>query len=124
MLCTIVGRSAHYLHHEVEETGASLNTKTAFGIVLKRLKGSILYALIPAILFFYIYYIQQQASSSGSDQSASLVFLGGVVLIFITCGLYFLNGEIRWLLHRVAFWMRAGKRKLVPPLQQHIHKRP
>jgi hypothetical protein len=124
MLCTVAGRSAHYLHQEIEEARTWLNAKEALAIVLKRLKGSILYALIPAILFFYIYYIQQLASSSGTDQSASIVFLGGVILTFILGGLYFLKGEISWLMHLVTSWRRASKHEQVPPLQQHLHKRP
>ena len=124
MLCTVAGRSAHYLHQEIEEAGTWLNAKEALAIVLKRLKGSILYALIPAILFFNIYYIQQLASSSGTNQSASIVFLAGVVLTFILGGLYFLKGEISWLLHHVTPWRRASKHEQVPPLQQHMHKRP
>lgn len=123
MLGTLVGRSAHYLHYEIEETGVGLNTKRALDIVLRRLKGSILYALIPAMLFFYIYYIQQQGSSSGDDQTASLVFLGGVVLTFVICGLYFLKDEILWLVQLVPSFRRASKYKQVPPLQQHMRKR-
>ena len=123
MLCTIVGRSAHFLHQEIEETLTRLKAKQALGIVLKHLKGSILYALIPAILFFYIYYIQQQSSSNGSDQPVSIVFLGGVILTFILGGLYLLNGEFSWLLHLVTSRLRASKHKQIPPLQQHIHKR-
>jgi serine/threonine protein kinase len=124
MLCTIVGRSAHYLHKEIEEASTRLNAKKALGIVLRHLEGSIVYALIPAILFFFIYYIQQQDSSSGNDQPVSIVLLGGVILTFILGGLYFLNGEITWLLHHVPSWRRARKRKQVPPPQQQMHKHP
>jgi hypothetical protein len=124
MLCTVVGRSVHYLHQEIEETRTRLHAKQALSVVLKRLKGSILYALIPAILFFNIYYIQQLANSSGTNQSASIVFLEGAVLTFILGGLYFLKGEISWLLHHVTPWRRASKHEQVPPLQQHMHKRP
>jgi serine/threonine protein kinase len=124
MLCTIVGRSAHYLRKEIEEASTLLNAKKALGIVLRHLEGSFVYALIPAILFFFIYYIQQQESSSGFDQTASILFLEGVVLTFILGGLYFLKGEITWLLNFVASGLRARKRKQVAPLQQHMRKRP
>ena len=121
MLCTIVGRSAHYLHQEMEKTRSRLNAKEALGIVLKYLRGSILYALIPAILFFFIYYMVQQQSPSNN---ASIALLGGGVLGFIICGLYFLKREISWLLHLVPWWWQASKNKQVPPLQQHMHKQP
>src|SRR5258707_11198723 len=52
MLCVIVGRSAYYLRRAREEATTGLNAKEALGIVLKRLKSSILYALIPAVLFY------------------------------------------------------------------------
>ena len=52
MLSAIVCRSAYYLRQEVEEAASRLNAKEVLGAVLKRLEGSILYALIPAILFF------------------------------------------------------------------------
>jgi serine/threonine protein kinase len=123
MLCAIVCRSAHYLHKEISEASTRLNAKKLLGIVLRHLEGSIVYALIPAILFFFIYYIQQ-GSSSENDQSASVVFLVGVVLVFILGGLYFLKEDITWLLHLVASWRRTSKYEQVPPHQQHIHKRP
>jgi hypothetical protein len=122
MLCTIVGRSAHYLHQEIESSSIRLTAKKAFSIVLKHLEGSIIFALIPAILFFFIYYIQQ-GSSSENDQSASVVFLSGVVLVFILGGLYFLREEFAWLLHLVSSRLSVRKHKQVPPLQQHLHKR-
>jgi serine/threonine protein kinase len=124
MLFTIVGRSVHYLHHEIDVTSTRLNAKNALAVVLRHLEGSILYALIPAILFFLIYYIQQLGISDGSDQSVSLAFLGGVVLVFILGGLYFLKEEISWLLHLGSSRLRVRTRKQVSPLQQHMHKRP
>jgi serine/threonine protein kinase len=123
MLCTVVGRSAHYLHQEIEETRTRLNAKKALAIALQHLKGSILYALIPAILFFYIFYIQQQDSFNGNDQPVSIVLLWTAILAFIMCGLYFLKGEFSWLLHLGTWWRRASKHEQVPPLQQHMHKR-
>jgi serine/threonine protein kinase len=104
MLCTTVGRSAHYLHQEIELARTRLNVKKALGIVLKHLESTIVYALIPAILFFFIYYIQQQGISSGNDQPASILLLGGAVFVFILGGLYFLKGEISWLLQLVTSW--------------------
>jgi serine/threonine protein kinase len=123
MLFTIVGRSVHYLHHEIDVTSTRLNAKNALAVVLRHLEGSISYALIPAILFFLIYYIQQLGISDGSDQSVSLAFLGGVVLVFILGGLYFLREEFAWLLHLVSSRLSVRKHKQVPPLQQHMHKR-
>lgn len=122
MLCTVVGRSAHYLHQEIEEVSTRLNAKEALGIVLKRLKGSILFALIPTVLFFYIYYIQQ--GSSSGDQPATIVILWAAILAFITCGLVFLKGEISWLLRPVTWWRRTSKPDEIPPLQQRVRKLP
>ena len=52
MPCVVVGRSAYYLHQAMKEATTRLSVKEALGIVLKRLKGSILSALISAILFY------------------------------------------------------------------------
>ncbi|GAC1308252.1 MAG: hypothetical protein NVSMB27_45940 [Ktedonobacteraceae bacterium] len=123
MLCVIVGRSAYYLHQEREEAAARLNAKEVLSTVLKHLKGSILYALIPAIFLYFLYYIQAE----GSYLSAlDALFLGGIFLVCIICVLYFFRSEISWLLHRVSSWRRARKHQQVSPLQQHqqhMHKR-
>jgi serine/threonine protein kinase len=124
MLWTIGCRSAHYLRKEIVEASTRLNLKKALSIVLRHLEGSILYALIPAIFFFFIYYIQQQDISSGNDSLASVAFLGGVILVFIFGVLYFLKEDIIWLSHLSVSWLQARKHKQVPPLQQHIRKRP
>jgi tRNA A-37 threonylcarbamoyl transferase component Bud32 len=130
MLCSLVGRSAHYLHKEMEVSTTRLNAKEAIGIVYEHLKGSILSAFIPAILFYFLYYIlydtQQQGSFTWDPQSnpASIVFLGSVVLVFIIYGLYFLKGEISWLFHLATSWRRTRKPVQIPPLRQHRHKRP
>ena len=121
MLSTVVCRSAYYLRQEVEEAASRLNAKEVLGAVLKRLEGSILYALIPAILFFYLYInynIQRPEDLSIGDA----LFLGGGVLASIIYGLSFFKREISWLLHFVPSWRRARKHQQVPPLQQHMHK--
>ena len=121
MLCVVVGRSAYYLRREREEATRRLNVKEALGIVLKRLKGSILYALIPAILCYFLYDILRP------DSPLSIVdysFLGGIVLIFIIGGLFLFNREIRWLLHLVISRRRVRKPEQVSPLQQQMRKRP
>ena len=121
MLCVVVGRSAYYLHQERDGATAGLNLKEAASIVLKRLNGSILFALIPAMLFYYLYNIL------GPDSPPSTLdelFLVVVVLVFITGILCFFNWEIRQLLHRVLSWRRGRKQEQVPPLQQQMHKHP
>jgi len=121
MLSTVVCRSAYYLRQEVEEAARRLNAKEVLGAVLKRLEGSILYALIPAILFFYLYInynIQRPEDLSIGDA----LFLGGGVLASIIYGLSFFKREISWLLHFVPSWRRARKHQQVPPLQQQMHK--
>jgi serine/threonine protein kinase len=133
MLCTIFGRSAHYLHQEIEEIGIKLNAKEAFGVVMKRLKGSILFALIPAVLLFYLYYIPQDSPTGGQpasgvltsgDQPVSSILLWTAMLAFITCGIIFLKGEISWLLRPVTWWRRPSTPEEVPPLQQRVRKLP
>jgi serine/threonine protein kinase len=52
MPCVVIGRSAYYLHQAMREATTRLSVKEALGIVLKRLKGSILSALVSAILFY------------------------------------------------------------------------
>ena len=118
MLGTVVGRSAHYLRQEMEEAATRLNAKEVLGTVLKHLKGSILYALIPAIIFYYLYDIQGPENLSIGDA----LFLGGAVLAYIIFGLTFLHADISWLLHLVPLWRRARKHQQVPPLQQQMHK--
>jgi len=120
MLCVVVGRSAYYLHQAREEATARPNAKEALAIVLKRLRGSILFALIPALLLYYLYAILRSGSLSIVDD----FFLGGIVLVFIIGGLALFNREIRGLVQRVPSWRRGRQRQQIPPLQQHIHKRP
>ena len=139
ILGTIVGRSAHYVHKEIEESGIKLNAKEAADVMLKHLKGSILFALIPAILLFYIYYIPHTSPSGGQpgagflswiqwsisgDQPVSIVLLWTAILAFITFGLYFLKTEISWLLRPVTWWRRTSKPDEIPPLQQRVRKLP
>src|SRR5712692_3723080 len=119
MLCVVVGRSAYYLRREMEETATGLSAKAALAIVVKYLQGSILYALIPAVLFYSLYYIQGTEYLSIHDA----LFFGGLALACIIYGLSFFNREISWLLHLVPSWRRARKHQQVPPLQQHMHKR-
>src|SRR5439155_25579484 len=115
MLITVLCRSAYYLRQEVEEAATMLNTKEVLGAVLKRLEGSILYAMIPAILFFYLfinYNIQRPEDLSIGDA----LFLGGGGLASIIYGLSFLKLERRWLLHFVHSCRRVRKHQQVPRL--------
>ncbi len=100
MLSTVVCRGAYYLRREMEEAATRLNAKEVLGTVLKHLKGSILDALVPAILFYYLYDIQGPENLSMGD----VLFLGGAVLAYIIFGLSFLSTEISWLLHLVPSW--------------------
>src|SRR5215472_5375330 len=104
MLCVIVGRSTYYLRRAREEVTRRLNVKEALGVVLKRLKGSILYALIPAILFYYLYDSQMPDSPLSTVDN---LFLGGIVLFLVICGLFLFSREIRWLVHLVTLWRRG-----------------
>jgi hypothetical protein len=121
MLCVVVGRSAYYLRQAREEATRRLNAKEALGIVLRRLKGSILYALIPLILLYYLYDSQMPDSPLSTVDN---LFLGGIILFFIICGLFLFNKEVGWLLHRVTSWWRSRKPEQVPPLQQQMRRRP
>ncbi len=121
MLCVVVGRSAYYLHRAREEATTRLNSKEGLGIVLKRLKGSILYALIPAVLFYYLYDILRPDSPLSIGD---YLFLGGIALVFIIGGLFMFNKEIGWLLHLVTSRWRARKPEQAPPLQRQMRKRP
>jgi len=121
MLCVIVGRSAYYLHRAREETTTRLNAKEALGIVLKHLKGSILSALIPAVLCYFLYDILRPDSPL---LIGDYLFLGGIALVFIIGGLFLFNKEIGWLLHLVTSRLRGRKPEQAPPLQQQMHKRP
>ena len=120
MLCVIVGRSTYYIHREREDTTTRPKAQEALNIVLKHLEGSLLYALIPAILFYYLYDIQRPDVMSITDY----LFLGGIVFVFIIGGLLFFNHEIRWLLHLVISRWQVRKPEQVPPLQQQMRKRP
>ncbi|TMD70275.1 MAG: hypothetical protein E6I91_00305, partial [Chloroflexi bacterium] len=122
MLSAVVCRSAYYLRREVEEAASRLHAKEVLGAVLKRLKGSILYALIPAIFFFYLY-INYNIQRPEDLSIGGALFLGGGVLASIIYGLSFFKREISWLLHLVPSWRQAHKHQQVPPLQQHMHKR-
>jgi succinate dehydrogenase hydrophobic anchor subunit len=121
MLCVVVGRSAYYLRQVREETTTRLNAKEALSIVLKHLKGSILYALIPAALCYFFYDILRPDSPLSIDD---FLFLGGIILFFIICGLFLFNKEVGWLLHRVTSRWRSRKPGQAPPLQQQMRKRP
>ena len=110
MLCTVVGRSAQYLRREMEEAATRLSAKEVFGTVLKCLKRSIFYALIPAILFYCLYDML-------SIQSIGDAFVvGAIVFICIIFNLAVFNEEISWLLHFVPSWRQAHKHQQVAPL--------
>ncbi len=120
MLCVVVGRSAYYLRQEWEEAATRLTAKEVLGIVLKRLKGSILYALIPAILFYCLY---DSFRPDTEFLAVDYLFLGSAVLACIIYGLFFFKRRIIWLLRLVPSWWQARKHQQVPPLQQHMHER-
>jgi hypothetical protein len=94
----------------MEEAATRLNAKELFGTVLKCLKGSTYYALIPAILFYSLYDML-------SIQSIGDAFVvGAIVFICIIFNLAIFNEEISWLLNFVPSWLKAHKRKQVAPL--------
>jgi serine/threonine protein kinase len=121
MLCVVIGRSAYYLRQEMEEAATRLTTKEVLSTVLKHLKGSILYALVPAILVYFLTYAI--IGPNNAFLIGDYLYLGTAVLICIIYGLSFFKREISWLLHLVPSWRRARKRQQVPPLQQQMHKR-
>ena len=118
MLCIIVGLSAYYLRREREEAISPLSTKETFATVVKHLRGSILFALIP-VIFFYSLYDMQNPDSIFINDAIILVF---TTLIGIILSLYFLNREISWLWHLLTQRRRASKPAQVPPLQQRMQK--
>ncbi len=117
MLGVIVGRSAYYVRQESEEATTKLNAKAVSGVVLKHLKGSILFSLIPAIFFYALYDMQSPDAIAIND----VLLIGMVTLVSIVLGLYFLNREISWLWHLITQRRRAHKPAQVPPLQQRMH---
>ena len=118
MLCVIVGRSAYYLREEREDAATRLNAKEVLATVLKHLRGSILFALIPAIFFYALYDIQSPDGILINDA----LLLSMSTFVSIIFSLYFLNREISWLWHLMTQWRRASKPVQVPPLQQRMHK--
>lgn len=118
MLCVIVGRSAYYLREEREDAATRLNAKEVLATVLKHLRGSILFALIPAIFFYALYDIQSPDGILIND----VLLLSMSTFASIILSLYFLNREISWLWHLMTQWRRASKPVQVPPLQQRMHK--
>lgn len=123
MLLVAVARSVHYIHQDMQEATTKLNAQKTFGTVLKRLQGSILYSLIPAILFSCLCSLQGSVSVSGTALSDYLfyLFFGGAVLAWIIYSLFFLMEEIKGLLHFIPWRRRDGasKHQQMPPLQQH-----
>ncbi|MHB8599458.1 MAG: serine/threonine protein kinase [Ktedonobacteraceae bacterium] len=121
ILLVAVARSVHYIHQDMQEATTKLNVQETFATVLKRLKGSILYSLIPAILFSCLYSLQGSVSVSDTTLSDYLFYLfyGGVVLAWIIYSIFILKEEIKWLLH-LMLWRRndASKQQQIPPLQQ------
>ena len=118
MLGIIVGRSAYYIREAKEETTTRLNANEVFALVLKHLRGSILFSLLPLILFYALYDIQQPDAIVVDD----ILILFFTTFVSIVSALYFLNREISWLLHLVTQWRQTHKPMQMPPLQQHMHK--
>lgn len=120
ILSVIVGRSAYALHQAREEASARLSAKEAIGIVLKPLKGSIYFALIPAILCYFLYGLLTSPVTTIGDYLTA----GGFALIFVLCGLSWFKGKMNWHWYRVLWWRRGRLREEDPPLQQQIYKQP
>ena len=125
MLFVIICLSVHYLHQEMEEATTKLNVKEALGTVLKRLNGSILCSLVPALLFFFLYAIQLAnfgATGDAGDAIVSYFLLGIAFLAYLIYGHFFLKEDISWLLHLILLRRRTRKQPRqvppVPPLQQ------
>jgi serine/threonine protein kinase len=121
MLLVAVGRNVHFIQQDMKEATVKLNAQETFGTILKRLKESMLYLVIPAILFSCLSSLQGSDSVSGTALSDYLFYLfyGGAVLAWIIYSLFFLKEEIKWLLHLIP-WRRTGngKHQQIPPLQQ------
>ena len=118
MLCVIVGLSAYYLRKEREEAVTPLSAKEIPGAVLKHLRGSILFALIPVIFFYSLYDMQNPDTIWINDA----LIIGMAIIVSIVFGLYFLRREISWLWHLVTSWRRVKKPVQTPPLQQQMPK--
>lgn len=119
MLCVVIGRSAWYIHREKIEATTRLNATEIPGTVLQRLKSSILYSLIPALLFYFLYAILMSDMATGEA-----LFLGGAFLACVADIFYFFNWDIYWLLHPVTSRLQARKQQQNPPLQQQMHRHP
>ena len=123
MLFVIICWSVHYLHQEMEEANTRLNAQEALGIIFKRLKGSILFSLIPALLFSFFYALQ--TTSIDTLDISDYLFFALLFLVYIIGGLFFLKGDISWLLHLIPLRRRTRKPPPqvppVPPLQQQQH---
>jgi serine/threonine protein kinase len=121
MLFVVVCESVHYVHQEIEEDTTELNARETLGIVLQHLKGSLLHSLIPAIIIYFFYVLQRTSDTATGDY----LFFGAIALAYIMCGLFFLKGDISWLLHLIALRRQTRKQPQrvppVPPLQQQQH---
>ena len=120
MLGFIVGRSLFYLRQEREEAGTRLSAKDVFAIVLKHLRGSILFALLPVIFFYALFDVQTPNAIVIDD----ILLMGMSAFLTLTFSLYFLNQEISWLWHLLTQRQRqpAKPEQTIPPLQQQMPK--
>lgn len=121
MLCVVVGRSAYHLHREKIEAASRLSATEACATVLRRLKSSIFYALIPACLFYFLYAILMTEMAI-----SEALFLGVVFLVCLVIAFYFFNLDIYWLWRPITVWRqnRKQQRQQNPPLQQQMHRLP
>jgi len=125
MLCVIVGRSIYYLRQEMKEATNRLKARERLGIVGKHLKGSILYALIPAILFYCLYDILKL---NGEFLLGDYLFLGSAVLACLIYGFSLFKRKIGWLLRLPPSRRQTRKNQPLPPIQplppmqQQMHK--
>ncbi len=127
ILFVVVGRSVHYLHQEMEESKTRLNAQRALSTIFKSLKGSIIYSLIPAILFDSLHALQISnilTTDDIGDAIAGYLLVGGALLAYIIYGFLFLKEDISWLLHlmpRRRTHKQPRQVPPVPPLQQQQH---
>lgn len=120
MLCVVIGRSAYYLQQAKRDATSRLSTIEACGTVLRRMKSSIFYTLIPACLFYFLYAILMTEMAL-----SEALFLGAVFLACIAIVFYFLNLDFNWLWRPITSWRQTRKQQQQnPPLQQQMRRRP
>jgi serine/threonine protein kinase len=120
VLCGAVGLSAYSLHRARQEAPTRLSVKEAVSIVVNCLKSSLSLALIPTIIICYYFSALQRYPSLTSI--GDYLVLGGLVLVFILGGLYWLKWNMSELWHRVPSRQQGRPQEEDSPLQQQIQK--